>query len=370
MPLDGRPARRRAGPARDPLVRFEVLARGPGHRHGAARVTLGDRVRVDAHGRRRRPDRRAVPAPQRACSRGRARLPDPGRSHPRAHILAEHRHRVPGLADSLRNRAVTRTCGARSHRSTSSSRESRAARCAAALRGGSLPIDAYLSRARRRCAMSRCASTRSAAASGDPARPWPRGCDAARSDRGARRAPSVELAAVAGVGRAELCSSARPDAARARARARRSAAARALAGPLRVDGEPVGVRALFARRAGALARARGDARSAARAARGRVRERSPPARARAHARGARGRPAGAALAPRSAGHQRHDRRRERRAALGDGARRAGRAHRRAGADPRRDRLGQGGGRARDPRALAPRARARSCASTAARSRPS
>ena len=55
---------------------------------------------------------------------------------------------------------------------------------------------------------------------------------------------------------------------------------------------------------------------------------------------------------------------------GDGARRAGRAHRRAGADPRRDRLGQGGGRARDPRALARARRARSCASTAARSRPS
>ena len=40
--------------------------------------------------------------------------------------------------------------------------------------------------------------------------------------------------------------------------------------------------------------------------------------------------------------------------------------RRAGADPRRDRLGQGSGRARHPRAVAARARRRSCASTAAR----
>ena len=47
---------------------------------------------------------------------------------------------------------------------------------------------------------------------------------------------------------------------------------------------------------------------------------------------------------------------EARAAPGDGARRARRAPRRAGADPRRDRLGQGGGRARHPRALAARGR--------------
>ena len=55
------------------------------------------------------------------------------------------------------------------------------------------------------------------------------------------------------------------------------------------------------------------------------------------------------------------RRDRRRAASGDGARRARGAPRRAGADPRRDGLRQGGGGARDPHALAARGRPRSSA---------
>ena len=77
--------------------------------------------------------------------------------------------------------------------------------------------------------------------------------------------------------------------------------------------------------------------------------------------GGRGRPPVAARAARPPGPAGDHRRRRDGPAREHGAHRAGRALRRAGAAARRDRLGQGGRRARDPRALARAPAGRSCA---------
>ena len=132
-------------------------------------------------------------------------------------------------------------------------------------------------------------------------------------------------------------------AARARRRAdRRAAARRASAEALR-------------------ARARGGRAGADRAVRGRARERPAHRRARRAPPGGGGRSPVAAHPARPAGLEREHRRLRDGTARVDGAHRAGRDVRRAGAAARRDGLRQGGRRARDPRALAARRRRRSCA---------
>ncbi len=106
--------------------------------------------------------------------------------------------------------------------------------------------------------------------------------------------------------------------------------------------------------AGVSRRPRADRRLAARAVHRGAGKRPPAPRIEDAARGGRG---GQPLTTRPAGpvrHQRFHRRRGDGAATGDEAGGAGCAGRRAGADPRRNRLGQGGGGARDPCPVASR----------------
>ena len=101
--------RHAARAARDPLVRPEVLARGPGRRdRAAARDPRRPRARVRER-RRRRPDRGAVPAPQQPAQE-RRRPAVASRSKSPARAPTQRRDRLARPTELGPNLASSRTC--------------------------------------------------------------------------------------------------------------------------------------------------------------------------------------------------------------------------------------------------------------------